>query len=239
MMIRAVFFDFYNTLARFDPPRERIQAEACSEFGLEVTYEGITRGYAQADEFMAQESARQSIWARSEAARNEFFAEYQRLILQGAGVEVSRNLAQRVFARVRNAPRGYALYDDVLPALEALKGRGVVLALITNNRGDPNALCRDQGLYPALDFAIGSDDAGAGKPDPAIFRVALRRAGTAPHETMHVGDQYDTDVRGARASGIHPVLLDRDNMKPDVTDCPRIQGMGELLSLVEAVGPVG
>ena len=53
---------------------------------------------------------------------------------------------------------------------------------------------------------------------------------------MHVGDQYDTDVKGAMALGIRPVLLDRDDMKSDVTDCPRIRGLGELLSLVEAGG---
>ena len=235
-MIRAVFFDFYNTLGRFDPPREKIQADASAEFGIEVTYEGITRGYALADSFMAQESARQPLWTRSDSARAAFFGEYQRLLLEGAGVEVSHELALRVFTRVQETPRGYALYDDVLPALRALKSRGMVLGLITNIQGDVNALCREMGLIPFLDFAVSSEDVGAGKPDPAIFLEALRRAGAEPRETMHVGDQYDTDVKGAMAAGIHPVLLDRDDMKADVTDCPRILGMAELPSLVEAVG---
>ena len=235
-MIRAVFFDFYNTLGRFDPPREKIQADACAEFGIGVTHEGITRGYAIADAFMAQESARMPLWERSDAARAEFFGEYQRLLLWGAGVEVSHDVALRVFDRVRDTPRGYALYDDVLPALHALKSRGIVLGLLTNNRGDASALCREMGLFPLLEFAISSEEAGAGKPDPAIFQEALRRAGAEPRETMHVGDQYDTDVRGAMATGIHPVLIDRDDMKADVTDCPRILGMGELPPLVEAVG---
>ena len=235
-MIRAVFFDFYNTLGRFDPPREKIQADACAEFGIEVTYEGITRGYAIADAFMARETARQPLWMRSDAARDDFFGEYERLLLEGADVEVSREQALRVFARVRDTQRGFALYDDVLDALNVLKCRGIVLGLITNIRGDANALCREHGLFPAMDFAVGSEEVGAGKPDPAIFLEALRRAGTEPQETMHVGDQYDTDVKGARAVGIHPVLLDRDNMKSEVTDCPRILGLGELPYLVEGVG---
>ena len=235
-MIRAVFFDFYNTLGRFDPPREKIQTDACSEFGLEVTYEGITRGYAVADAFMARESARQPIWARSDTARDDFFGEYERLLLEGAGVAVSRDVALRVFTRVRDSQQGFALYDDVLDALHALKRRSIVLGLITNIRGDANSLCREQGLFPTMDLAVGSQEVGAGKPDPAIFMEALRRAGTEPRETMHVGDQYDTDVKGARAVGIHPVLIDRDDMKADVTDCPRILGLEELPSLVEAVG---
>lgn len=235
-MIRAVFFDFYNTLGRFDPPREEIQADACAEFGIGVTHEGITRGYAVADAFMAREAARQPIWARSESARDDFFGEYERLLLGGAGVEVSRELALRVFARVRDTQRGFALYDDVLGALADLKWRGIVLGMITNNPGDVNALCRELGLFPAMDFAVSSEEVGAGKPDPAIFLEALRRAGTEARETLHVGDQYETDVQGARAVGIHPVLLDRDDMNADVTDCPRILGLGELPSLVEAVG---
>ena len=232
LAIRAVFFDFFNTLGRFDPPREEIQTAACAEFGISVTPEGITRGYAVADAFMARETARLPLWSRSDAARDEFFAEYQRLLLEGAGVEASPDLALRVFARVRETPRGYALYADVLPALDALKERGVTLGLVTNLRGDVNELCESQGLFPALDFAVGSEDVGAGKPDAPIFLEALRRAGVEPQQSMHVGDQYDTDVRGARAVGIHPVLLDRDDMKPDVTDCPRILGMEELPPLV-------
>ena len=35
-MIKAVFFDFYNTLGRFDPPREELQAVACGEFGIQM-----------------------------------------------------------------------------------------------------------------------------------------------------------------------------------------------------------
>ena len=239
MAIRAVFFDFFNTLGRFDPPREQIQAAACAAFGIDVTPEGVTRGYAVADAFMARETARLPLWSRSEAARDEFFAEYERLLLEGAGVDVSSDLALRVFALVREAPRGYALYPDVLPALTALKGRGLVLGLLTNLRGDAIELCESQGLFPALDFAVGSEEVGAGKPEAPIFLEALRRAGAEPQQSMHVGDQYDTDVRGARAVGIRPVLLDRDDMKPDVTDCPRILGMDELPPLVEAAGREG
>ena len=235
-MILAVFFDFYNTLGRFDPPREEIQTNACAEFGIVLSHAGITRGYALADSFMARETARQPLWSRSEAARAEFFGEYQRLILEGAGVDVSHELALQIFGRVRDTPRGFALYDDVLPALCVLKSREIVLGLITNNRGDANALCTAMGLFPLLDFAVSSEDVGVGKPDPAIFLEAVRRTGAEPHETMHVGDQYDTDVRGARAAGIRPVLLDRDDMKADVTDCPRILGLGQLPSLVETEG---
>jgi len=43
-----------------------------------------------------------------------------------------------------------------------------------------------------------------------------------------VGDQYQIDVVGARGVGITPVLIDRYNLNPDVSDCVRIASLSEL-----------
>ena len=59
-------------------------------------------------------------------------------------------------------------------------------------------------------FILPSAEVGAEKPDEAIFRLALQRLGLRPEEVAHVGDQYETDVIGARAVGITPILLDRE-----------------------------
>ena len=48
-MVQAIFFDVYGTLAGFRPDRFEIQSEACSRFGMELTREGVLRGYALAD----------------------------------------------------------------------------------------------------------------------------------------------------------------------------------------------
>ena len=234
-MIKAVFFDFYNTLARFDPPREEIQARACGEFGIRVTPEGVTRGYALADDYMAREVAKLPLRNRSSQGVKDFFAEYQRLILHGAGVEVSLELALEVSARLRQFSYGYATFDDALPTLDALKKRGLALGLLSNNEGDMNKVCQDLGLSPYLDFAITSRDAGAGKPHPPIFLEALRRAGAEPREAIHVGDQYETDVKGALGVGIRPVFLDRDRLSKAPGDYPRIEGLAELVDLVQGL----
>ena len=52
-MVQAIFFDVYGTLAGFRPDRFEIQSEACSRFGMELTREGVLRGYALADVFMS------------------------------------------------------------------------------------------------------------------------------------------------------------------------------------------
>jgi FMN phosphatase YigB (HAD superfamily) len=49
-MIKAVLFDFYETVVTFDPPREELQARACREFGVEVDTQAIPRAYRVADD---------------------------------------------------------------------------------------------------------------------------------------------------------------------------------------------
>ena len=46
-----------------------------------------------------------------------------------------------------------------------------------------------------------SAEAGAPKPDPAIFRLALARLEVEPARALHVGDSH-ADAEGARAAGM-------------------------------------
>ena len=231
-MIKAVFFDLYNTLARFYPPREELQATSCAEFGIQVTPDGIDKGYALADDYMARENALLPLRNRTPEAREEFFAEYQRLVLQGAGVEVARELAGQIWSRIRQIPYDLALFDDVLPAMDMLKLQGLTLGLISNIDRDMDRLLKDLRLSPYLDFAITSREAGSEKPHPPIFLAALDWAQVEPSEAIHVGDQYTSDVQGARSVGINPVLLDRYGSYLEVQDCPRIESLMEILGLL-------
>jgi FMN phosphatase YigB (HAD superfamily) len=45
-----------------------------------------------------------------------------------------------------------------------------------------------------------------GKPDPSLFRIALRRLGLAPPQAAMVGDTPAADIAGGRAAGMPTVL---------------------------------
>lgn len=227
-MIKAVFFDFYNTLVSFWPPLDEIQQAACGELGLGVTKKGIRKGYSLADEFMASENALSPLADRSVQDRDTFFADYERLILKGAGLDVSLHLAREIWQLAAQVPKELGLFDDVLPALELLKGRGVILGVISNLRRDMDELCRQLKLDPYLDFCVTSLEAGAEKPHSPIFLAALQRAHVSAQEAVHVGDQYQADVEGARAVGIIPVLLDREGWYQNVNDCYKIETLPQL-----------
>ena len=235
-MIKAIFFDFYNTLVRFSPPVEDIQVAACKELGVTVTKKGIQKGYSVADDYFNRENSRSSLFRRPEESRDEFFARYEQMILKGAGLDISLNLAQSIWQMTTLVPKSFVPFDDVIPALRHLKKEGFTLGVLSNLDRDMDSLAQELGLASYMDLYITSKDVGAEKPHPPIFLAALERAGVSPGQAVHVGDQYHSDVQGARSVGMMPVLLDRGNWHPEITDCPRVRSLMEVESVVNRVG---
>ena len=235
LMIKAVSFDFYNTLVRFWPPLEEIQQAACHELGLTVREEAIIRGYAVADVLFNRENEDRPLSNRSEEDRLEFFGRYEQLILETAGVAVTMDLAQRVWKLAMSVPKDFIPFNDVVPALEQLREAGYKVGVITNLRRDLGELCRQVGLSPYLDFMVSSEEVGMEKPHPPIFMAALKRVGAKPEEVVHVGDQLRSDVLGAQGVGMRAVLIDRSGYGPDAVDCPKIAGLSELSQILEGL----
>lgn len=232
-MITAVFFDLYGTLAGFRPSRYEIQSEALADFGITVTPDGILRGYYLADAFMSYQNATKPVRSLSREENRVFFAEYERRVLRGAGVEVSQDEAWQIWRRIRKIDYGLALFDDTIPALETCRQMGLTVGLISNMNQSGDELAGSMGLLPHLDFSITSHEVGAEKPSPIIFERALERAGARPEDAVHVGDQLSSDVAGAANAGINPVLLDRDGNHRHYAEQPRIEELSELPELLE------
>ena len=81
-----------------------------------------------------------------------------------------------------------------------------------------------------MDFILASALAGVEKPDRRIFEMALSRAGVSPERAIHVGDDYEADIMGARSTGIEAVLIDRDGRSR--TGERSIRSLTELLDLL-------
>ena len=232
-MIKAISFDFYNTLVRFWPPLDAIQQSACREFGLSVTKAGVDQGYAVADVFFNEENARKSLSERTDEERLDFFAEYEQILLKNAGLSVSFKLARQIWQLAIAVPKDFIAFEDTLPNLAALKDRGYTLGVLSNLRRDMAQLCERLGMATYLDFCITSEEAGAEKPYPPMFLAALEQISASPEETVHVGDQYGSDVEGAWGVGMHAVLIDRGGWQNHVQDCAKIASLDELGALLE------
>jgi putative hydrolase of the HAD superfamily len=133
--------------------------------------------------------------------------------------------------------QAHVLFDDVIPALDALASRQ--LAVVTNGPADlQRRKLAVAGLEARLPSVFISGEVGYGKPDPRIFEHALAKLGIEPHEALMVGDRVNLDVAGALAAGVHAAWLNRDGARKNETEVPvdyEIKGLGELAALLEAL----
>jgi putative hydrolase of the HAD superfamily len=114
----------------------------------------------------------------------------------------------------------FTVFADVMPALTRLRAAGTELVVVSNWDASLHDVLARLGLATLLDAVVTSAEAGARKPNPAIFKAVGRRI------ERHVGDSEDEDVAGARAAGIEPVLIRRDG-------APGPPGVTSIASLAE------
>jgi len=231
-LIKAVFFDWFNTLALYSPPREELQSQALREFGIDISPEKMRPALLIADRYLFEEYATSPISKRSPEEQAKIYARYQQTVLTEAGVDVSysSDTLAKIMKKARELYKDirFVLFDDALPTVKKLKEQNLTLGLLTNMASDMKPVCSELGLEPYIDFIVTSAEAGADKPQPQIFLTALERAGVEASEAVHVGDQYKLDAVGAMGVGIKPILIDRYNLFPEVTDCPRVQSLAEV-----------
>jgi len=232
-MIKAVCFDLHETLAHYQSPREEVCATVCHELGFEVSTEALRKSLPQADAWWREENSRSPISKRPPKEKSAAYSEYGLISLRGAGLEVSRDIATQILMKVFHDGLKFELYDDALPTLKHLKERHLILGLISNVGQEAASIYQNLGLQPYLDFQITSFEAGHDKPDPEIFLTALEKAQVKAEEAMYVGDQYDLDIIGARGVGMKAVLIDRNDSFSNVTDCPRIHSLTEIVEYIQ------
>ena len=220
-MIKAVFFDWVGTLSHPEPDRDASIHKAARELGIELPLDNLLIGVLKADTQVP--GGAPPCWR--EGADKEPFIRWWKALLAEVGVSLSREemlgITELVGKRIRDL--AWVLYEDVIPTIKQLKRRGLILGLISAH------YIGRAGLDPYLDVVVTARDVGADKPEPPIFLAALERAATDAPEAIHVGDQYERDVVGARRVGINAILIDRYDLFPEATDCPRITGLNQVI----------
>jgi len=103
---------------------------------------------------------------------------------------------------------GWSLFDDVIPCLKELAD--YPLGIISNGSVErqKRKLCQT-GIDRFFTVVVISEEVGAAKPRPEIFRTACIQAGCSPRESVYVGDRLDLDVEASRKAGMKPVWLRR------------------------------
>jgi putative hydrolase of the HAD superfamily len=130
-----------------------------------------------------------------------------------------------------------APFPEVAHALAALAQRGVPLGVLSNNRHEvQERKLRRTGLRDRFATLLCVDDlGGAAKPDPRTFRAACAALRGEPATAVYVGDDLDTDARGAVRAGLIGVWLDRAG-RPRPGDVPTVSSLTGLVGWLEDAG---
>ena len=116
----------------------------------------------------------------------------------------------------RSGMERQALPDpEVNGYLAYLNEQQVPWGIVTNGSRNQRRMCRAAGLDELAPFIIVSEEAGYAKPDPRIFRDALRATGlTRPEQVMFVGDNPLADIDGAKRFGMKAAWIRRGRRYP-------------------------
>lgn len=132
--------------------------------------------------------------------------------------------------KVYGQAEAYYRFEDSLPTLEALKGK-YKLGVISDTWPSIEPVLEEYGLRPYFDCVTYSYTLGVYKPNPRMYADALAKMALPPEQTVFV-DDFTGNLKGAKAAGIQPVLI---QVKPDAEqtdEMPTIQKISELLEIL-------
>ena len=216
-MLRAVFFDWGDTLMefRFD---EELMADAFQAGLKALDRDDLAPGQEVLAHF--REQFEPLFWVPGTLEEVEYPGVI-RETLRHFGVEVSDEELDRFLEAEHEAWQPARVLGATTHAmLESLRSRGLKLGLVSNAFDPGWLLHRDleqMGIAERIDFAVFSSEVGKRKPHPEIFERALAALGAEGEESLFVGDRLFEDVRGADALGMTTVqaLWFRADENPD------------------------
>jgi putative hydrolase of the HAD superfamily len=232
----VVLIDVGDTMARAHPSWRDVYASVFDGHGIEATTEDFEHAFRTA----WIEWAHEGPFEATEEASFQRLMELDQLVFDQLGYP---RLPESFFRDVDRAFRhrsAFYVFPDVIPALDAMQASGLRLGVVSNwSWAAPELL---QTLELARHFEIMSISARVGyqKPHPVIFEHALDLLDVSAGEAIHVGDDPEADVVGARRVGIEPVLIDRKGrphppLGSDAEHDP-VPVIADLLELLDLLG---
>ena len=232
-MTQAVFFDLYQTLVGYDPPREEWESQMLDKLGIKAPPQKFNKAFTLADEYFYTENAKKPLSKRQPDDVATVYFHHQSIVLKEGGIEPAPDLVRSMLARWRDTKLNHVLFNDVLQSLMELKRMNITLGLISNVDKDITGLLDDLGLSSFLTTVVTSQETGFTKPNPEIFREALRRVEIPAEDVVFVGDQYQIDVLGATAAGMKGILVDRGGFSDAPVECPRVSNLFQITRMLD------
>lgn len=225
-MLRALLFDYGGTLD--GPARHWLDrfVDLYRDAGIDVSFERIKAAFYRADEAAYAESRLAAVGLRE---LMEFHVAAQFAFLALCDATLQRRLVDRFVA---DSEAALAAGRRVLGRLS----RRYRLGVVSNFYGNVASILAAANIASLLAVIVDSTVAGVSKPDARIFAQAVTALGVHASETMHVGDSYERDVRGAHAAGLRTAWITTEahaQAVPDSVADLHVRSLEELADCLE------
>jgi len=218
MKIEAVTFDVGGTLIEPWPSVGHVYAEVATLHGIRDVTPELLDG-----RFRTAWRARKDFLNTRVGWREVVDEVFAGLAIEPPGVTFFSELYER-FAQAD----AWRVFDDVLPALDLLRSRRIRLAVISNWDERLRILLGRLGLDRHFETIVISCEAGCSKPASAIFERAATEMQLEAETILHVGDNVEADVLGARSAGFHARRIRRGNAAPSECDVASLIELGQM-----------
>jgi FMN phosphatase YigB (HAD superfamily) len=225
----ALLLDAGDTLLFMD---YEALSQALSELSTPVSPARLERGM-----FVAK-SAYQTVVREKAQHENGWFALVRSLLLEAG---IPRAEVEPLLVPLRTRHDAFYFWRKVPSQLPAALSRaregGIRLGVVSNSEGHLASVLRRVGLLPHFEVVIDSHLEGVSKPDPEIFARALFRMHLPAERAVYAGDLPEIDLVGARAAGMHGVLVDALDHYRARPELPRFSSVAELVDALLMLPP--
>lgn len=211
--VRSVIFDLYSTLIDIATSERRegvfqTLSTYLQYYGSRLDAEGLSSAFEREKDRYLQSSGERYPDVDLEVVFHNILREQD---------VASPFLAESCCKLLRALSREhFQLFPDTLPVLEEMKAAGYPLAIVSDAQKvfTPEEI-KVMGLKRFFDCVILSTHYGFRKPDPRIFAMACALLNVPPEEAVYIGNDPESDVKGARKIDMRAVLLDRRSKNKD------------------------
>jgi len=144
---------------------------------------------------------------------------------------LSEDWIEPAFEVFYSARQQVTLFDDVKPVLDGL-ARSYQLVSLTNGNADTVKT----GVDHWFDHSLNSASIGKLKSEPDIYQEIQKLTDIKAHQMVHIGDDPQHDVSGAKAAGAHAIWLNRQQKQWQLDSCQPdavISNLYELPGIIE------
>ncbi|MDX2822101.1 HAD family hydrolase [Streptomyces ipomoeae] len=232
MSIKAVVWDVDDTLFDYTTADRTGMRSHLALEGLLHQYESVEQAIVRWRELTSLH------WRRYAAGEGDWEATRRDRVRDFIGEPLSDAEADSWFERyITHYERAWALFPDVLPALDVLAVSHRHAVLSNSSLPVQERKLRTLGVWDRFETVLCAAELGVHKPAAEAFHAACEALALSPHEVAYVGDHPEIDGRGAAEAGLLSVWIDRDGAYATVdppTGPHRIATLAELPAILGA-----